>query len=87
MQKLEAAGAGGSEATHRQIRSRQWLGPRRELAIEVETMCEPVRTAGDGQLGATRPKARVCTASAQLPRFTGIRRGQGDGKTYKSGDK
>jgi hypothetical protein len=84
VQKLEAAGSGDLSKTSADS-IQQWLGPRRQLAIEVETLCKQVRPRATASWAATT-EGRVCAASAQLA-FYRYTPGQGDGKTYKSGDK
>jgi hypothetical protein len=82
VQKLEAAGAGDlKNASADSIQ--QWLGPRRELAIEVENMCKPARAKGLANWADTT-EGRICSASAQLTFFRYTSQ-TGDGKTYKSG--
>ncbi len=82
VQKLEAAGSGDLSKTSSDA-IQQWLGPRRELAIQVENMCKAVRPKATAQW-ADSTEGRVCTASAQLAfyRFTPEK---GDGKTFKGG--
>jgi hypothetical protein len=82
VQKLEAAGAGDlKNASADSIQ--QWLGPRRELAIEVEDMCKAARSKAPANWG-DRTEGRICSASGQLTFFRYTPR-TGDGKTYKSG--
>ena len=82
VQKLEQAGAGDlKNASADSIQ--QWLGPRRELAIEVENMCKAARPKAPSNWGDTT-EGRICTASAQLA-FYRYTPQTGDGKTYKSG--
>jgi hypothetical protein len=82
VQKLEAAGAGNlKNASADSIQ--QWLGPRRELAIEAENMCKAVRPKAPAKWGDTT-EGRICSASAQLAFFRYTPQ-TGDGKTYKSG--
>jgi hypothetical protein len=83
VQKLGAAGSGDLSRTSADA-IQQWLGPRRQLAIEVETMCKPARAKATANW-ANSTEGRVCTASAQLA-FYRYTPGQGDGKTYKSGN-
>ncbi len=83
VQKLEAAGSGDlSRASADSIQ--QWLGPRRQLAIEVEDMCKQARPKAAAKWADTT-EGRVCAASAQLA-FYRYTPGKGDGKTYKSGN-
>ena len=83
VQKLEAAGSGDlGRASADSIQ--QWLGPRRQLAIEVEDMCKQVRPKATADWAGTT-EGRVCAASAQLA-FYRYTPGKGDGKTYKSGN-
>ncbi len=84
VQKLEAVGSGDLSKTSADS-IQQWLGPRRQLAIEIETLCKQVRPRATANWAATT-EGRVCAASAQLA-FYRYTPGQGDGKTYKSGDK
>lgn len=82
LQKLEAAGSGDlSNASADAIQ--QWLGPRRDLAIEVETMCKAARPTATGKWADTT-EGRICSASSQLAFFRYTPQ-TGDGKTYKSG--
>jgi hypothetical protein len=82
VKKVEAAGSGDLKGLSAQS-MQQWLGKHRELAIEVETLCKPVRQ-GSPAKWAESTEGRLCTASAALAawRFTPQ---QGDGKTYKGG--
>jgi hypothetical protein len=83
VQKLEAAGSGDlSRASADSIQ--QWLGSRRQLAIEVENMCKQVRPRSVANWADTA-EGRVCAASAQLS-FYRYTPEKGDGKTYKSGN-
>jgi hypothetical protein len=83
VQKLEAAGSG--DLSHSSADSiQQWLGPRRQLAIEVETMCKQVRPNAPASWAETT-EGRICAASAQLA-FYRYTPQKGDGKTYKSGN-
>jgi hypothetical protein len=84
VQKLEAAGSGDLTKTSADS-IRQWLGPRRQLAIDVEDLCKAVRSRATASWTETT-EGRVCAASAELA-FYRYTPGQGDGKTYKSGDK
>jgi hypothetical protein len=81
-QKLEAAGAGDLKNTSADA-IQQWLGPRRNLAIDVEEMCKPARAKATAQWAETT-EGRICAASSQLA-FYRYTPQQGDGKTYKSG--
>ena len=82
VQKVEAAGSGDLSKTSSDG-IQQWLGPHRELAIEVENMCKAVRPKATAKW-ADSTEGRVCTASSQLAfyRFTPDK---GDGKTFKGG--
>jgi hypothetical protein len=83
VQKLEAAGSG--DLGHTSADSvQQWLGPRRQLAIEVETMCKQVRPNPPANWAETT-EGRICAASAQLT-FYRYTPQNGDGKKYKSGN-
>ncbi len=83
VQKLEATGSG--DLSHTSADSIQhWLGPRRQLAIEIEDMCKQVRPKASADWANTT-EGRVCAASAQLA-FYRYTPGKGDGKSYKSGN-
>lgn len=83
VQKLQAAGSG--DLSHASVDSiQQWLGQRRQLAIEVENMCKEVRPKAAANWAETS-EGRVCAASAQLA-FYRYTPGKGDGKTYTSGN-
>jgi hypothetical protein len=83
VQKLDAAGSG--DLSHTSADSiQQWLGPRRQLAIEVENMCKQVRPKAAANW-TDSTEGRVCSASAQLA-FYRYTPGKDDGKTYKSGN-
>jgi hypothetical protein len=83
IQKVKAAGSGDlSNASADSIQ--QFLGPRRQLAIEVENMCKQARPKAAANWADTT-EGRICTASAQLA-FYRYAPGAGDGKTYKSGN-
>src|SRR5215475_13973592 len=83
VQKLETAGSG--DLSHTSADSiQQWLGPRRQLAIEVENMCKQVRTNAPANWAETT-EGRICAASAQLT-FYRYTPQKGDGKTYRSGN-
>lgn len=83
VQKLEAAGSGDLGKTSASG-IQQWLGPRRQLAIEVEGICKQARPGAPANWEAST-EGRVCAASAQLA-FYRYTPGQGDGKAYKSGN-
>src|SRR5690242_1339349 len=83
VQKLEAAGSGNLSQTSADS-IQQWLGPRRQLAIEVENMCKQVRPNAPANWAETT-EGHVCAASAQLT-FYRYTPQKGDGKTYKSGN-
>ena len=82
IQKLEAAGSGDLKTASADV-IQQWLGPRRELAIEVENMCKTARARATAKWADTT-EGRICSASAQLA-FYRYTPQTGDGKTYKSG--
>ena len=83
VQKLQAAGSG--DLSHTSADSiQQWLGLRRQLAIEVESMCKQVRPNAPATWAETT-EGHVCTASAQLA-FYRYTPQKGGGKTYKSGN-
>ena len=83
VQKLEAAGSGDLSKTSADG-IQQWLGPRRQLAIEVEGMCKQARPGATANWAVTT-EGRVCAASAQLA-FYRYTPGRDDAKTYKSGN-
>lgn len=83
VQKLAVAGSGDLSHTSADA-IQQWLGPRRQLAIEIEDMCKQVRPKASADWANTT-EGRVCAASAQLA-FYRYTPGKGDGKTYKSGN-
>lgn len=82
VQTVEQAGAGDLSRTSTEG-IRQWLAGRRELAIQVEGMCKPVREKASANWAETT-EGRLCNASRQLTFF---RSGPvtGDGKTYLPG--
>lgn len=84
VKKVEAAGSGDLKGLSAQ-NMQQWLAKHRELAIEVEAMCKPVRQSATAKWTEST-EGRLCNASATLAawRFTPQ---QGDGKTYKSGSR
>jgi len=84
VQTVEQAGAGDLSKTSTEG-MRQWLASRRQLAIEVEGMCKPVREKATAEWAGTT-EGRLCDASRQLTFF---RSGPvtGDGKTYLPGAK
>ena len=83
VRQLEAAGSG--DLSHASADSiQQWLGSRRQLAIEVEDMCKTARAKAAANW-ADSTEGRVCAASAQLA-FYRYTPGQGDSKAYKSGN-
>ena len=82
VQKLEAAGSGDLKSASADA-IQQWLGPRRDLAIEVENMCKPARQNAAAKWADTT-EGRICAASSQLTFFRYTPQ-TGDGKTYKSG--
>ena len=81
VQKLEAAGSGDLSKTSADS-IQQWLGPRRQLAIEVETLCKQVRPRRL-QTGQRPPKA-VFAQHPHNSRFTGTRRDRATAKPTKA---
>jgi hypothetical protein len=84
VQTVQQAGSGDLSKTSTTA-MQQWLAARRDLAIQVEGMCKPVREQAPAEWADTT-EGRLCGASRQLTFF---RSGPvtGDGKTYLPGQK
>jgi hypothetical protein len=84
VQTVEQAGSGDLSKTST-VAMQQWLATRREVAIQVEGMCKPVREQASVAWVDTT-EGRLCSASRQVTFF---RSGPvtGDGKTYLPGQK
>lgn len=82
VQRAEAAGSG--KLTSASVQGMQaWLERHRDLAVDLDRMCAPVRQKADAQwLDST--EGRLCTASRNVAMST-FKRLEGDHKTYGAG--
>jgi hypothetical protein len=84
IEKAEKAGAGDLSAASSPA-MQKWLGKHREIAIEIESMCKPVRKAATAQW-ADSTEGRLCAASNELAFFRSAP-ARGDGRVFRPGVK
>lgn len=82
VEKVEQAGS-GKLATVSTQSMQEWLGKHRDLAIQVDDMCKPVRQKADVQWTSTT-EGRLCTAARQLAFFRWSP-AQSDGRKFEPG--
>lgn len=82
VEKAEQAGSGDLSAVSTQD-MQQWLGKHRDLAIQVDDMCKPVREKATAQWASTT-EGRLCNAARQLA-FYRWSPAQSDGRKFKPG--
>lgn len=82
VEKAEKAGAGDLSTSSSQA-MQQWLGKHREVAIEVENMCKPVRPGATAQWSDTT-EGRLCAAAHELAFFRSAP-AKGDGRVFRPG--
>ena len=80
--KVEQAGS-GKLATVSTQDMQQWLGKHRDLAVQVDEMCKPVREKADAQWAGTT-EGRLCGAARQLAFFRWSP-AQSDGRKFQPG--
>lgn len=82
VEKAQQAGAGDLKAASNEA-IQQWLGKHREVAIQVDEMCKPIREKATAEWAGTT-EGRLCSAARQTAFF---RSGPvtGDGKKYLPG--
>jgi hypothetical protein len=82
VEHAEKAGAGDlSGSTSQSIQ--QWLGRNRQVAVEIENMCKPVRQSATAQWGDTT-EGRLCAATHELAFFRSAP-AKGDGRVFRPG--
>ena len=82
VEHAERAGSGDLRgATSRSIQ--QWLGRKRQIAVEIENMCKPVRQSATAQWGDTT-EGRLCGAAHELAFFRSPP-AKGDGRVFRPG--
>ena|SRR5579863_5226004 len=82
--KVEQAGSGNLSAVSTQ-EMQNWLGKHRELAVQVDEMCKPVREKANADWNGTT-EGRLCTAARQLAFFRWSP-AQSDGRKFQPGVK
>lgn len=82
MEKLELAGS-GSLATAITDSIQKWLAMRRQLAHDVDEMCQPVRQQATAEW-AQSTEGRVCTAARNIEMTRAVP-AQGDGRKFQPG--
>ena len=82
VEHAEKAGSGELRgATSQSIQ--QWLGRNRQVAVEIENMCKPVRQSATAQWGDTT-EGRLCAAAHELAFFRSAP-AKGDGRVFRPG--
>jgi len=83
VERVQRAG-GGDVAAASPLSLDDWMRKHRDLAVEVERMCVPVREKADAQWGdTTEGKVCVATHNAAMSAYRSPR----DGKAYRGGNK
>jgi hypothetical protein len=82
VEKVEQAGSGRLATVSTQS-MQEWLGKNRDLAIQVDQMCKPVRQKADAQWTSTT-EGRLCIAARQLAFFRWSP-AQSDGRKFEPG--
>ena len=70
----------------RQSAVEDWLRKHRDLAVEVDDMCKPVRESGE-RMGRYDRRAGMCSSRASCVMQCYDHPETGDGKTYQAGNK
>jgi hypothetical protein len=82
VEHAEKAGSGELRgATSQSIQ--QWLGRNRQVAVEIESMCKPLRQSATARWGDTT-EGRLCSAAHELAFFRSAP-GRGDGRVFRPG--
>ena len=82
VQHAEKAGSGDlSAVSSRSIQ--HWLGRNKQVAVEIENMCKPVRQTATAQWGDTT-EGRLCSAARELAFFRSAP-AKGDGRIFRPG--
>lgn len=84
VEKVEQAGAGNLSAVSTQG-MQDWLGKHRDVAVQVDEMCKPVREKAPAEWNGTT-EGRLCTAARQLA-FYRWSPAQSDGRKFQPGVK
>jgi hypothetical protein len=84
VEKVEQAGSGKLATVSTQA-MQAWLGKHRDLSIQVDEMCKPVRQKADAQWTSTT-EGRLCSAARQLAFFRWSP-AQSDGRKFEPGVK
>ena len=82
VEKVQQAGSGELAGVSTQD-MQQWLGKHRDLAIQVDGMCKPIREKADAQWSGTT-EGRLCSAARQLAFFRWSP-AQSDGRKFELG--
>lgn len=82
VEKVEQAGSGDLSASTTQD-MQQWLAKHRDLAVQVDDMCKPVREKATAQWGSST-EGRLCNAARQLA-FYRWSPAQSDGRKFEPG--
>jgi hypothetical protein len=82
VEKVERAGSGDLSASSTQD-MQHWLGNHRELAVQVDEMCKPVREKATAQWQRST-EGRLCNAARQLA-FYRWSPAQSDGRKFSPG--
>jgi len=82
VERAEKAGAGDLSAASAPA-MQQWLGKHREIAMEIENMCKPVRQRATADW-ADSTEGRLCAASQELAFFRSAP-AKGDGRVFRPG--
>ena len=82
VEKAEKAGAGNLAQASPQA-MQQWLGQHRQVAIEIENLCKPVRPGATAQWSDTT-EGRLCAAAHELAFFRSAP-AKGDGRVFRPG--
>jgi hypothetical protein len=82
VERAEKAGSGNLTGASPQA-MQQWLGQHREVAIEIESLCKPVRESAPAEWNQTT-EGRLCAASKELAFFRSAP-ARGDGRVFRPG--
>jgi hypothetical protein len=82
VEKAEKAGSGSLSTASSQA-MQQWLGKHRDVAIDIENMCKPVRQGATAQWSDTT-EGRLCAAAHELAFFRSAP-AKGDGRVFRPG--
>ena len=83
VQRAQAAGA-GDLSTASVSSTEDWMRKHMDVAVEIDTMCKPVRVRANAEWGDTT-EGKVCLAARNVAMST--YRSPRDGKGYHAADK